>query len=189
MSDDGDPTDRGLPHRDEPPTGGRLSPEVVRSLHEAHGRELLAFLMGVLRDANAAHDVLQITFRRVLEAGHAAREETIKGWLFKVALREALVLRRQRGRQQRHLTEYASERDPLVPTESPAEGLVRDEDVATLLQLLVQLPPDQQHVVRQRIYEEKTFATIASELNVPLGTVLTRMRLAVEKLRKWFGRP
>jgi RNA polymerase sigma factor (sigma-70 family) len=188
VSDDSDPINRGLPHRDEPSTGGRLSPEVVRSWHETHGRELFEFLIGVLRDPIAAQDVLQITFRRVLETGHTAREETAKGWLFKVALREALVFRRQLDRQQRHLKKYAAGQDSLVDPGLPEFQIVRDEDVARLRQLLVQLPADQQHVIRQRIYEDKTFAEIASELNVPLGTVLTRMRLAVEKLRKWFGR-
>ena len=66
--------------------------------------------------------------------------------------------------------------------------MVRREDVAKLKELLAELPPDQQHVVRQRMYEGKTFAVIADELNVPLGTVLTRMRLAMEKLQKWWKR-
>jgi RNA polymerase sigma-70 factor (ECF subfamily) len=34
------------------------------------------------------------------------------------------------------------------------------------------------------MYEDKTFAQIAEELGLPLGTVLTRMRLALEKLRR-----
>ena len=35
-----------------------------------------------------------------------------------------------------------------------------------------------------RIYEEKTFAVIAEELSIPLGTVLTRMRLALKRLSR-----
>jgi RNA polymerase sigma-70 factor (ECF subfamily) len=46
------------------------------------------------------------------------------------------------------------------------------------------LPPEQQEVVRRRIHDGQTFAEIASDLNLPIGTVLTRMRLALEKLRK-----
>ena len=38
-------------------------------------------------------------------------------------------------------------------------------------------------MVWARMYEDKTFAQIAGEQGVPLGTVLTRMRLALEKLR------
>jgi RNA polymerase sigma-70 factor (ECF subfamily) len=39
-------------------------------------------------------------------------------------------------------------------------------------------------VVRKRIYEDKTFRVIAEEMGAPLGTVLTRMRSALAKLRK-----
>ena len=191
MSDDGDPVEGGDPDEGgqplpcEPPGAERMSPDAVRSLYETHGRDLLGFLIGVLRDVNAANDVLQITFRRVLEVGHTARGETIKGWLFKVALREALIYRRQVARQERHLSEYSADRTLSAPDESIEERLLRKEDVARLKKLMARLPADQLHVVRQRIYEEKTFAVIAAELHVPLGTVLTRMRLALEKLRKW----
>jgi DNA-directed RNA polymerase specialized sigma24 family protein len=48
---------------------------------------------------------------------------------------------------------------------------------------LVTLPLEQQQIVQLRIYDERTFADIAAELGIPLGTALTRMRLALEKLR------
>ena len=72
--------------------------------------------------------------------------------------------------------------------ETAVQSLGRKEEVARLRDLMQQLPAEQQFVVRQRIQEEKTFAVIADELQVPLGTVLTRMRLAIQKLQKWFGR-
>ncbi len=45
------------------------------------------------------------------------------------------------------------------------------------------LPADQLQVVQLRIYEEQTFQEIARRLELPLGTVLTRMRLALKKLQ------
>ena len=54
-------------------------------------------------------------------------------------------------------------------------------------EVLESLPDEQRRVVRMRIYEEKTFAAIAAELNAPLGTVLTRMRLALKKLADHLG--
>ncbi|MCA9247413.1 MAG: hypothetical protein KDA42_09870, partial [Planctomycetales bacterium] len=50
-----------------------------------------------------------------------------------------------------------------------------------------ELPSEQREVVRMRIYEEKKFAEIAAELELPLGTVLTRMRLALKKLEAALG--
>lgn len=176
-----------IPRAAEASSSERLSSETVRTLYEAHAAELLAFLIGVLRDASAAQDVSQIAFRRLVEVGHTARDETMKGWIFKVALREALVYRRQNSLRDRHLKEYSQQCAAATEPRSFDDILIKDETVTRLSQLLTELPADQQFVVRQRIYEDKTFAAIADELNVPLGTVLTRMRIALEKVRKWFG--
>jgi RNA polymerase sigma-70 factor, ECF subfamily len=51
---------------------------------------------------------------------------------------------------------------------------------------LMELPSPQQQVVRMRIYEGKTFAVIAQELGIPLGTALGRMRTALQKLTSRF---
>ena len=191
-SDDGDPLETG-----QPPDGNthprstpneRLPIQTVQELYEVHSRELLAFLIGVLRDGHAADEVVQATFARLMEAGHEARAETIKGWLFKVGFHEAMAFRRRQALQGKALKNYTVRRDPLLANETVHDELVRRDDVAKLKELLAELPPDQRHVVRQRMYEGKTFAVIADELNVPLGTVLTRMRLAMEKLQKWWKR-
>jgi len=63
------------------------------------------------------------------------------------------------------------------------EPLLRLEAVQSVREALEELPPEQRQVVRMRIYEEKTFATIAKELKIPLGTALGRMRAATIKLR------
>ena len=191
-SDDGDPLETG-----QPPDGNtfpcnapneRLPIQTVQELYEVHSRELLAFLIGVLRDGHAADEVAQATFARLMEAGHEARAETIKGWLFKVGFHEAMAFRRRQALQGKTLKNYTVRRDPLPANQTVHDELVRRDDVAKLKELLAELPPDQQHVVRQRMYEGKAFAVIADELNVPLGTVLTRMRLAMEKLQKWWKR-
>jgi RNA polymerase sigma-70 factor (ECF subfamily) len=64
---------------------------------------------------------------------------------------------------------------------------VQGEDVARVRVAIDRLPPEQRRVVEQRIDEGRTFAEIAAESGLPLGTVLTRMRLAHEALRKALG--
>ena len=162
-----------------------ISTDAVRSLYEVHAKELLAFLIGVLRNVDDATEVLQTIFRRLLEFNDHGRVETQKGWLFKLALREALVLKRKKVTQNKHLTSYSLSRELLTHPEASDLNLISTEEVARLKHLMTQLPLEQQHVVYQRIYEEKSFATIAAELKVPIATVLTRMRLATDKLRKW----
>ena len=69
-SEDGDPVDTGQPFPTDssPPKrlpNERVSTETVRELYEVHSRELLAFLVGVLRDGHAAEEVAQATFGRL----------------------------------------------------------------------------------------------------------------------------
>ena len=65
--------------------------------------------------------------------------------------------------------------------DSPEARLVQWETVERVRAALDKLPPEQQQIVRLKIADEKTFAAIAAELNLPLGTVLTRMQLALAK--------
>ena len=166
------------------PEEGRLDPAVVAALYEEFGGELRAFLTGVLRDSDLAAEALQATFAKAIERGHTARKDSLKGWLFRVAYHEAMAIRRRQQLQkksQRHLAWNFEQSSP-----SPEETVVRREQVECVRAAVNNLPPEQRQVVHMRIYDEKTFAVIADELGLPLGTVLTRMRLALRKLARTF---
>jgi RNA polymerase sigma factor (sigma-70 family) len=156
----------------------------VMACYEAHGGELGRFVLGVVRDPDLAGDVMQATLSRALELGHTARPETLKGWLFRVAFHEAMAVRRRAragDAARRKLADLggASAR----PAAQPDDPLIRFETVQGVRQALRALPEEQRRVVVARIYDDKTFAQIARETGLPLGTVLTRMRLALDKLR------
>jgi RNA polymerase sigma factor (sigma-70 family) len=163
----------------------RIDSAVVAELYQRHAEELGLFLKGVLRNSDLAAEALQNTFAKAVESGHTAREESLKGWLFRVAFHEAMLIRRRDQMHERSLRQMARDSQSMTnPSERPDERLARSETLAEVRQALTELPPDQRQVVQMRIYEEKTFAEIASELSAPLGTVLTRMRLAMKKLSR-----
>lgn len=159
----------------------RIDSAAVTALYAAHAIELRAFLIGVLRDVDLANEALQATFGKVVELGHTAREESLKGWLFRVAFHEALAQRRRRSVEQRSFVRL---RDMLRSgPETPVDRLERDETARQVRLALGRLGPEQRIIVQKKLYEDKTFAVIARELNLPLGTVLTRMRTALRNLR------
>lgn len=160
----------------------RLDPAEISALYLDHGEQLRRFLIGLLRDSQLAHDVLQATFAKAVEAGHTAKRETRKAWLFRVAYNEAMALRRRQGVDARAMRKIAWSRE--VGGKSADESVIRFETVHTVREAIDELPAVQQQIVRMRIYEEKTFAVIAEELEIPLGTALARMRAAMEKLRR-----
>ena len=160
----------------------QLDPTEVAALYLKYADPLRRFLRGVLRDPLLASDVMQTAFARLVEAGHTVREESRKAWLFQVAYREAMALCRRKTVGQRVLRQVAWTKQP----ESGAgeDSLVRRETIERVREAIRQLPHSQQRVLRLRVYEEKTFAEIAAELEIPLGTALSRMRTALEKLRQ-----
>lgn len=156
--------------------------EVMAGVYVRHSNELRRMIVGIVRDPGLADDVLQSAFARAIEYGGPDREESAKAWFFRIAANEALVLlRRQRTADKVH-GELAR-----VTKQSPKPGaddpLVRAEAVQAIREALDELPAVQRQVVRARMVEEKRFAEIAKDLGVPIGTVLTRMRRALDRLR------
>ncbi len=161
----------------------KLDAETIASLYREFGDGLRRFLLGVLRDADLAADALQATFLKAAQQGHTSRSHSRKAWLFRVAYNEAMLVRRRAGTGDRILQKVAWTQK--THSEEAHEPVVKQETIEIVRQAIGQLPEDQQQILRMRIYEEKTFAVIAEELGIPLGTALSRMRAATAKLREW----
>lgn len=159
----------------------KLDAAVVAGLYVQHAVNLERFLVGVLGDRDQAKDVLQVAFARLIEQGHRVCVDSQKAWLYQVAYREALAARRRDARTARILPMVARMRAKSELT--PETTLLRREAVEAVRQALSELPSEQAELVRLRIYAGKTFAVIAEDLRIPLGTALGRMRAAMSKLR------
>jgi RNA polymerase sigma-70 factor (ECF subfamily) len=143
--------------------------------------ELRRFVLGVTRDADLTGDVLQNTFAKAVEQGHTVSPASRKAWLFRVAYNEAMLHHRRRAAGQRAIVRVAWD---VETGASPADiGAVQREMIEDVRTALKELPAAQHEIVRRRIYEQQKFAEIAEELDLPLGTVLSRMQLALKKLR------
>jgi RNA polymerase sigma-70 factor (ECF subfamily) len=173
------------PNRERQPAcdeGSSDEAQRVASLYLAHSDELRRFLRGVLRDAALADDVAQTAFARLIEALPNLAPEAAKSWLFRVAFHEALAQRRRQGVHRRAVT--AAQVDCGARDDGqPVSAAVRLETVERVRQAMAQLPHTQREVVEMRMVRQMKFAEIAAALNIPLGTVLTRMRSALERLR------
>jgi RNA polymerase sigma factor (sigma-70 family) len=177
---DGEALARPLAVQGPTPADG---PSPIASLFADLADELRRFVLGVVRDPDLADDVMQATFLKALEHGHEARVETSRGWLFRVAFHEALASRRRASSREDGNRRLARLR-PRPDDPAPDAPLIRSETVALVREALGKLPEEQRKVVLARVYEDKTFAEIAGETGLPLGTVLTRMRRGLEKMRK-----
>ena len=170
-----------------PPAPERIDPAIIEALLAEYGAELKRFLIGVLRDPQLAGDAMQNALVKMVERGHTAREESRKAWLFRVAYHEALLFRRRQSLGDDILRRIAA---TATTHAAPADdSVLRDEVVERVRAAMDELTSEQRSVVRMRIYDQKTFKTIAEELQIPLGTALSRMRAAISQLRTKLNNP
>jgi RNA polymerase sigma-70 factor (ECF subfamily) len=95
-----------------------------------------------------------------------------------------MALRRRQQAGGRVLGQLALDPVALREATRSDEQVIANETLDQARDAVRELPIEQQEVLRMRFTDSKTFAQIAEQLGVPLGTALTRMRLALSKLRR-----
>ncbi|MEM6911325.1 MAG: RNA polymerase sigma factor [Verrucomicrobiota bacterium] len=156
--------------------------EAARSLLRPHETGLFGYLWTMLRHQQDSEDALQETFRKALQALPSYQERKhFKSWLFRIGHHTALDLLRRRQK----IVAWESPDWEALPTEEPApsELLSHKERLAELQAALDRLPEAEREVVGLRLHAELSFKEIAETLGAPLGTVLSRMHKAKERLR------
>lgn len=110
-------------------------------------------------------------------------QAAVSTWIFTIA--RNLRVDAARRRQLDGAGDEAFEFD-LLAAEQPGSGELLDAARMTqrVRDAMRQLPPDQAQVLRLSYYDDEPHARIAAELGIPLGTVKSRMRLAVQHLRR-----
>jgi RNA polymerase sigma-70 factor (ECF subfamily) len=123
-----------------------------------------------------ADDLLQETFVRLASAGRKlAKVENLNAYVFVVARNEVARLRKRRSREPRRRAadaEFAKASDSAGETKE------------MLAKALEQLPPDQREIVELKAFAGLTLREIASVTEAPPGTVATRYRAALARLRE-----
>lgn len=162
---------------------GQIDASDVAQLYVAHSESLRAYLKGLLRDDQLAADALQATFAKLIEKGHQAEKDRRKAWLFRVATNEALSIRRKKHADDQAIGRLKQE-GGATPETATVDLVLKEEMLRRVRLSLSGLPSEQRRVVEMRMFEGLKFNEIAERLDTPLGTVLTRMRLAMSKLQQ-----
>ena len=106
----------------------------------------------------------------------------------RIAVRTAFGIRRAAKRRTKNLAETESQREPSAlegapPSTAQPAALERSECLAAFQRLLDELPEGQAECLTYRVLLEYPLPVIARELNVPVNTVRSRIRLARDHLR------
>lgn len=159
--------------------GGRVSEErLLRALYETHARPLLAYVQRLVGgDRQRAEDIVQETLLRAWQHAADLTVDDARPWLFTVARR--LVIDSDRSRRARpQQTQLAS-----VADASTTDELDAALDAYLVADALGALTPAHREVIVEGFYRGRSTREIAARLNVPDGTVRSRMFYALRALR------
>jgi RNA polymerase sigma-70 factor, ECF subfamily len=153
--------------------------------YDRHAPVLFGFCVRILKDARDAEDVLQETFVQVWRDASRfdATRASVKTWLFTIARSRAL----DRWRSRRSIEQRFS----AAPDESLDGAGEGDQEAAALRDFvgrcLEKLSENEQAVLRLAYFDGYTQEEIAARLNEPLGTVKSRTRSGLAKLKEIAG--
>jgi RNA polymerase sigma-70 factor (ECF subfamily) len=164
----------------------------ARWLEEAFARyqdELLGMLYYVVGNAEDARDALQDAFIKCWKHRADLSEiENPRAWVFRVALNAGRDARGTAWR--RHRRVLPDDGRQLVGDERSAEAkAIGSEQLNMVREGIRRLRPEEQEVFLLRQDGQMTYEQIAETIGVPVGTVKTRMRLALQRLREMIAKP
>ncbi len=161
-------------------------------LYDRYARVVYSFALRIVGDPSLAEELLQEAFFRAWQQGGAFRASrgSFITWLLSITHNLAIdELRKRRRRPQRADNNTTEEAEQLLP-EMPDESQDVEEEVwlaslrDRIADALASLPPAQREAIELAYFQGLTQREIAERLGEPLGTIKTRMRLGMQKLRE-----
>jgi RNA polymerase sigma-70 factor (ECF subfamily) len=162
-------------------------------LVDRYANDLYAFFSRFVGNRSAAEDLVQDTMLQVhLSAGGFDPQRSFKPWLYTIAANKGRDFMRSRRRRPTHsLDAFSGEGEGPTPA-----GLVEDEDPGAAAQLddaeqrkrvqavIAELPDHLQLILVLGYYQRLAYAEIAQILEIPVGTVKSRLHSAVNQFAK-----
>lgn len=162
------------------------SGEALGALYDRHASLALGLLRRMLGNLNEAEEVLQEVFLRVWRDArrYDPQRASPRGWLLLIARSRALDRIRSSTARQRREDEMIRGAGVRVITPLGTRRLEHSERQRRIGSALDRLPAEQRRVIELAFYEGLTQTEMAAHLGAPLGTVKSRVLLAMRKLRE-----
>jgi RNA polymerase sigma-70 factor (ECF subfamily) len=149
-----------------------------KTLLERFQSKLTALALLITGSPTVARDVAQEALVRALRADRLHRNGSVQGYLSTIAYRLALKEIEQ-GRKWTSIDGV----DPPASTLSPLNELLLEERDRIIARAIQSLQPDHRDILVLRFYGGQSYLDIAQFLNLPLGTVKSRIFYAVKQCR------
>jgi RNA polymerase sigma-70 factor (ECF subfamily) len=167
----------------------QLREEALAQLYDRYNRLVFSLALAIVSDRATAEEITLDVFMRVWQKADSYRSDQAKvsTWLTHIARHHAIdVLRRRSVRPDQYAVDWEDAiPDHVSPEHNPQEFAELSQQRERVQAALAQLPADQRQALTLAYFNGYTQRQIAEVLKQPLGTVKTRLRLGMQKLRDY----
>ena len=161
----------------------------LHALYERTHRVVFTLIMRITANRETAEEVTLDVFHDVWRraSGYQEAGGTVLGWIMNQARSRAIDRLRFEQRQKRVAPEHWDP-SPTTGTADPDDVVALKEQRQALQKALEVLTPDERQAIETAFFAELSYAEVAERFNQPLGTIKTRIRSGLQKLREALAR-
>lgn len=158
----------------------------AEALYQMYSSSLYGVILRIVTDEPSAEDVLQETFVKIWHSfsGYSAEKGRLFTWMVNIA--RNLAIDKVRSKDFKNQTKN-QELENNVTFIDEQRNTVYKPELLGLKDLVDALKPEQKLILNLIYFKGYTHVEAAEELSLPLGTVKTRLRMAIQELRKQFN--
>ena len=158
--------------------------EAFAALYDRHSRAAYSLAYRMMGERQAAEDLAQDAFIKVWRAAASYRPDrgSVRTWVLSIVHNRGIDQIRSQASRRRTQDKTQASAPRSQPSEAFAETW-RNSQRDQVREALRALPPEQSRILELAYLSDHTHVEISELLNVPLGTVKSRMRLGLQKLR------
>ena len=158
----------------------------VEALYDMYSASLFGVIVRIVNDEAIAEDILQDTFVKIWNSFSSYSTEKGRLFTWMVNIARNLAIDKIRSKDFKNQTKN-QELENNVTFIDEQRNTVYKPELLGVKDLVEQLKPEQKSILDLVYFKGYTHVEAADELGVPLGTIKTRLRLAIIQLRKYFN--
>ena len=162
--------------------------KALEQLYNSYRLILFGLLLRILHSRAEAEDCLQEVFLQVWRQASGFDEARGRPFTWLVTMARSRAIDRLRALASRDRTAQSAAREVVDEVSDAVTDAIRSEQSEGVRAAVNTLPEEQRRVLELAYFEGLTQSEIAARLNQPLGTIKTRTRAAMMKLREMLGR-
>ncbi len=170
---------------------GRREKEALSALYDRYARQVYSLSLRMVENQTLAEEVAQDVFMTVWARSASYRNErgSFGAWLMSITHNRCIDELRKRRRRARLGTVNVDDlwQEPAGNPNEVIDAVFLRLDRDVVMEAMNKLPPQQKQVITMAFFQGLTQSEISQVLTTPLGTVKTRMRLGLQKMRETFA--